>query len=137
MNGFAENRKRYSWRVARRGTKRYSVIGARHGAVAFLRLKMISSNFIVKDRGDEVHDSGSSRSVAGEEIAVYDMYSDTSGTVTISAPPITSSALPPHPACKPRYVLTIAGTQWKATEACAEYLGLLNRMVEKFMADHP
>jgi uncharacterized protein YneR len=33
--------------------------------------------FIVKDRGDEVHDSGFSRSVATKDIAVYDMYSDT------------------------------------------------------------
>jgi hypothetical protein len=62
--------------------------------------------FIVKDRGDEVHDSGSSRSAATEDITVYDTYSDTSGTITISGSPGT----PRGAIRKPMYVLTIAGT---------------------------
>ena len=31
----------------------------------------------------------------------------------------------------------IGGAEWLVTEACAKYLDLLRRMVEKFNADHP
>ena len=38
---------------------------------------------------------------------------------------------------KPAYNFTIDGVERKATDACAEYLTLLERMLAEFKADHP
>jgi hypothetical protein len=40
-------------------------------------------------------------------------------------------------AYKPTFNFTIDGAERKATEACAAYLVLLQRMVATFEADHP
>jgi hypothetical protein len=89
--------------------------------------------FIVKDRGDEVHNTGSSRSAATDDIPVYDSYSEPGITMTVAAPP----GAPPAVIRKPMYCFAIAGTGQKATEACAKYLTLLNQMVAKFAEDFP
>jgi len=61
------------------------------------------------------------------------LYADPSGTCYVSAPPGT-----PRPVLhRPAYYFTIDGIERRATEACAEYLGLLDRMVAQFQADHP
>lgn len=91
--------------------------------------------FMVDDRNIEVHESGSSRSVGQEDIkiGVGGSYSDESGTLEVSGSPSVllgvDTAAVIH---KPTYNFTIDRTERKATEACAEYLALLKRMVEKF-----
>jgi hypothetical protein len=89
---------------------------------------------MVDDRNDEVHKSGSSRSVAQEGVPLPMGTSHRDGgTVLISGAP----GMPPPVAYKPTYSFTIDGAERKATEACTEYLTLLQRMVAKFEADHP
>jgi len=91
--------------------------------------------FMVDDRNIEVHESGSSRSVGQEDIkiGVGGSYSDESGTLEVSGSPSVllgvDTAAVIH---KPTYNFTIDRTERKATEACAEYLALLKRMVERF-----
>jgi hypothetical protein len=97
--------------------------------------------FMVDDRNDEVHESGSSRSVGTQGIEVGDRYADKSGALEVShaAALYLSEGLPIPRAVirKPTYAFSIGGTERKATEACAEYLALLHRMVEKFKAENP
>lgn len=90
--------------------------------------------FLVYDRNVEVHASGSSRSVKTEEIKIVGgSYSDKSGTSEVFGPP----GMPPAIIYKPGYFFAIDGVERKATEACAEYLAVLERMLAKFKADHP
>jgi hypothetical protein len=93
--------------------------------------------FMQEDRRVEVHGSGSGRGVKTEEIKVSsgDTYSDSSGTLTVSS----SFLLGNDPAVirKPSYSFTIEGAERIATEACEEYLELLERMVAEFKADYP
>jgi hypothetical protein len=90
--------------------------------------------FMVDDRNVEVHESGSSRGVKTEEINIVGgSYSDKSGTTEVFGPPGVSPAY----IVKPAYFFTIAGIDRKATEACAEYLALLKRMLAEFTAAHP
>jgi hypothetical protein len=97
--------------------------------------------FMVDDRIDEVHESGSGRSVGTQDIEVGDTYADKSGTLyTSPSAALHLSKQSPIPRVvirKPTYAFTIAGTDRKATEACAEYLALLDQMVEKFKAENP
>jgi hypothetical protein len=55
------------------------------------------------------------------------------GIMTISGPP----GMPPTVGDKRTYNFTIDGAERKATEACAAYLALLQRMVGQFEAHHP
>jgi hypothetical protein len=89
--------------------------------------------YLADERAAEVHQSGSARVQKTEDIPVGDSYSDSSGTLYVFAPPGT----PPAIVHKPAYFFTIDGTDRKATETCAKYLGLLDRMVAKFKADNP
>jgi hypothetical protein len=90
--------------------------------------------FMVDDRNQEVHESGSRRSMGQEEIGLPIGESHIEGgIVTICGPP----GMPPAVAYKPTYSFTIDGTERNATEAGAAYLALLQRMVEKFETDHP
>jgi len=98
--------------------------------------------FLVDDRNVEVHESGSGRSVKTAEIPLSGntTYSDDSGTLQVFAPPrplIPQRVGPDAVIMKPSYHFTIAGAERKATDACAEYLSLLTRMVEQFKADRP
>jgi hypothetical protein len=92
--------------------------------------------FMVDDRIHEVHESGSSRSVAQEDITLtvgMTYLDDDMGMVTIGGRPDQ----PPVLIRKQTYNFTIDGAERKATEACAAYLALLQRMVGEFEADHP
>ena len=64
-------------------------------------------------------------------MGVGSAYSDKSGTVAAMGSPWAG----PVVIYKPTYNITIAGTERKATEACGEYLALLERMVAPFKAD--
>ena len=94
--------------------------------------------FMVNDRNDEVHESGSSRSVGQEDIkvGVGSSYSDGSGTLEVFGSP---SVLLGHDNAavihKSTYYVTIDGAERTATEACATYLALLQRMVAQFETD--
>jgi hypothetical protein len=90
--------------------------------------------FMVDDRIAEVHASGSSRSEAreGVEFGIGTHHVD-GGMITISGPP----GMPPAVVDKRTFNFTIDGAVRKATEACADYLALLQRMVARFEADHP
>lgn len=57
---------------------------------------------------------------------------DKSGMHYSSGPPEATAFIE-----KPTYSFTIDGVDRKATDVCAEYLGLLDRMVEEFKRDHP
>lgn len=89
---------------------------------------------MVDDRNDEVHERGSSRSVAQEsvEFAVGAHHID-GAVMDVTGPP----GMPPAVVYKPTYRFTIGGVERNATEACATYLALLQGMVAKFEADHP
>ncbi len=90
--------------------------------------------FMVDDRNDEVHESGSCRSVGQEDIELgIGEHRLPGGLFTISGPP----GMPPVVIHKPTYNFAIDGAERNATEACAAYLGLLRRMVAEFEADHP
>jgi hypothetical protein len=92
--------------------------------------------FMVDDRNVEVHESGSSRSVAQEDITLavgMKYWDDDMGMVTIGGPP----DMPPVLIRKQTYNFTIDGAERKATEACTDYLALLQRMVARFEADYP
>ena len=89
--------------------------------------------FIVDDRNIEVHESGSSRAVKANEIPIVGgSHTDKSGTTEMFGPPGVEGYI-----VKPAYFFTIAGIDRKATEACAEYLALLARMLAEFKAAHP
>jgi len=91
--------------------------------------------FMVDDRNDEVHESGSSRSVAQEgvplSVGTTSPTDDVTGFICSGTP-----GTPAPVAYKPTYNFTIHGVERKATEACAAYLALLQLMVVKFEADH-
>lgn len=96
--------------------------------------------FMVDDRNDEVHESGSSRSMRQEDIkiGVGSSYSDESGTLQVFGSPsvllgVDTAAI----IQKPTYYVTIDGAERGVTEACAAYLALLQRMVGQFEAAHP
>ena len=90
--------------------------------------------FMVDDRNLEVHESGSSRGVKTEEIEIVGgSHTDKSGTTEVFGPP----GMPPAYIIKPAYFFVIAGIDRKATEACAEYLALLARMLVEFKAARP
>jgi hypothetical protein len=93
-------------------------------------------NFMATDRRLEVHAKGSTRSVRTEEIIVHGSYSDKSGRVEVSGS-LPLGTLPFASIFKPAYNFTIQGVEWKATDACAEYLALIDQMLAKFQADHP
>jgi hypothetical protein len=85
--------------------------------------------FMVEDRDREVHASGSHRTVAQESVPLPMGTSHLDGaTIFIAGPP----GMPPTVATKPTYNFAIDGTEGKATEVCAEYLSLLQQMVEEF-----
>jgi hypothetical protein len=95
------------------------------------------SKFMVDDRNDEVHESGSSRSVAQEDITLTPGMKywdeDMMSMVTIGG----RADMPPALIRKQTYNFTIDRAERRATEACAAYLALLQRMVEEFEAEHP
>ena len=87
--------------------------------------------FMVDDRDVEVHESGSSRRVGIESrefgLGIHKL---ASGTFEVSGPPDVPPVIIPTPA----YYFTIDGVERKATEACGEYLALLEQMVAAFIA---
>ena len=90
--------------------------------------------YMADDRALEVHESGSGRNATVEYSAISgNTYSDDSGVLTVFAPPGTS----PGAIVKPAYYFTIGGANKKVTEACAEYLTLLDQMIADFKAAHP
>ena len=91
--------------------------------------------FMVDDRNDEVHESGSSRSVAEESVPLpMGTYRTADGIFNLDGGP---PGMPPVVAYRPTFNFTIDGVERRATEACAAYLALLQRMVTRFEADHP
>jgi hypothetical protein len=92
--------------------------------------------FMVDDRNVEVHESGSSRSVAQGDVTLtvgMKYFDEDMGVVTIGGPP----DMPPALIRKQTFNFAIEGAERKATAACAAYLALLQRMVAKFETDHP
>jgi hypothetical protein len=99
--------------------------------------------FFADDRRTEVHEKGSKREVKQESIPVRGHYSDKSGTLEAFSTPLPLAVaydVPPGERdaviYKPAYFFTIEGRKRKATEACADYLAVLKRMVAQFKADH-
>jgi hypothetical protein len=86
--------------------------------------------FMVKERNDEVHRSGSSHTVGTENRELGPgVHTLASGTHTVAGPPdIYPLAIIRTPA------YYFSGTERKATEACERYLAVLKRMVEDFKA---
>jgi hypothetical protein len=85
---------------------------------------------MIDDRNDEVHDRGSGHSVGQEGVAFgIGTHHTPDGTIIIGSHPFTAYG--------PSYSFTIDGVDRKVTEACGEYLALLQRMVAEFQADLP
>jgi hypothetical protein len=87
-------------------------------------------DFMREDHNHEVDRSSSSRTVK-TKVGIASVHSDKSGTVAAMGSPWAG----PVVIYKPTYNFTIAGAERKATEACGEYLALLERMVAAFKAD--
>jgi len=88
--------------------------------------------FMVDDRNDEVHEGGSSRTVTTENREFgAGTHKLADGTMDVTGAPgfarVTIHA--------PGYYFTIGGIERKATEACGEYLALLEQMVAAFRTD--
>jgi hypothetical protein len=99
--------------------------------------------FFMDDRNLEVHESGSDRDVKQESVPVRGYYSDKSGTLVAFSTPLPLAVahdVPPSERdavmYKPAYFFTIKGRERKATDACAECLAWLERMVAQFKAEH-
>jgi hypothetical protein len=87
--------------------------------------------FMIDDRNVEVHESGSSRSVAQEGVEFpTGAHQVDSGVLEIFGPP----GMPPAVVYRPTYNFTIDGADHKATQACASYLKLLRKLVSQFEA---
>jgi len=90
--------------------------------------------YMVDDRILEVHESGSGRNATLEYSAIPgNTYSDSSGVLTVFAPPGT----PLGTIGKPAYYFTIGGANKRVTEVCTDYLALLDRLVADFKVAHP
>jgi hypothetical protein len=90
---------------------------------------------MVEDRNVEVHESGSSRTVRTENRQFgAGTHKLADGTMDVVGPP---GVFPLVTTPAPGYYFPIDGIERKATEACAEYLRLLEQMVAKFKADKP
>src|SRR6516225_4445180 len=88
--------------------------------------------FMVDDRNDEVHEGGSSRTVTTENREFgAGTHKLADGTMDVTGAPgfarVTIHA--------PGYYFTIEGVERRATEACGEYLALLEQMVAAFRTD--
>jgi hypothetical protein len=82
-----------------------------------------------RDRAQEVHRTGSSRAAGQESVELgVGEHRFRDATVTVSG-----AGAVIH---KSTYNYTINGAERKATEACAEHLGLLRKMVTEFEAAH-
>jgi hypothetical protein len=91
-------------------------------------------SFMVDDRDVEVHEKGSTRTVGQEGVKFGDgTHHIEGGTVMIAGPP----GMEPAVTYRPSYSYTISGSNREVTEACAEHLALLRRMVDRFESDHP
>jgi hypothetical protein len=89
-------------------------------------------DFMRKDRNHQVHRRGSSRTLKTENREVgAGTYSLPSGTHEVSGPP---DVFPLATIRLAAYYFTIDGVERKATEACGEYLALLEQMVAAFKA---
>jgi hypothetical protein len=92
--------------------------------------------FMVDDRIAEVHASGSRRSVGQESVEFgigEHRLPGGGGMVGVAGPP----GMPPAVVNRPTCSFIIDGTDRRATEACRDYLALLERMVSQFETDHP
>lgn len=91
--------------------------------------------FMADDRAEEVHRSGSIRSVAQERVPFGEgehRLPFGQGTLSISGPP----GMPPAELQRPAYSYTIGTIDRKVTDACRDYLALLRQMVSEFAATH-
>ena len=93
--------------------------------------------FMVNDRNVEVHESGSSRSVAHESVEFRAGTHRVEGGFIDVVDGFGPPGMPSAVLSKPTYSFTTDGAERKATEACADYLMLLRRMVSQFEADYP
>jgi hypothetical protein len=85
--------------------------------------------FLIDDRNDEVHQSGSIRSEAQEGVEFPIGTHHVGGSmISISGPP----GMPPTVVFKRTFLYTIDGTKRPVIEACTEYLALLARMAKQF-----
>ena len=95
---------------------------------------------LIIDRNIEVHENGSSRNVGHEDIPLgYGEYRFSDGSkieISGTPSPLSGDNTPPASVRRRTYSFTIAGVERKATDACRDYLDLLNRMVAQFEADH-
>jgi hypothetical protein len=90
--------------------------------------------FMREDRVAEVHHGGSNRTVGHEDITLgIGEHRLPGGLFTVFGPP----GMPPAVVHKPTFYFTIDGVNYKATEACAVYFALLQRMVAAFTAATP
>jgi hypothetical protein len=95
-------------------------------------------DFMRELRVREVHKRGSQRNVKVEEIPIHGTCSDASGRVEVFSPPATLEfRSSPAIIRKPAFSFTIGGIERKATDACADYLALLVRMVTQLKTDRP
>jgi hypothetical protein len=95
--------------------------------------------FMVDDRNKDIHERGSSRNV-GQEAVEFGIgtHPVDGGTITVGGIPAPLSSVKPTAILyRPTYSFTIDGVDRKVTEASAEYLALLRRMVAQFETDHP
>jgi hypothetical protein len=95
-------------------------------------------DFMRNARDKEVHHGGTGQIVKQKEIKVGygGTYSDNSGTLQVmGSPPALISADTSATIVMPEYFFNIAGAERRVSEACEEYLNLLEQMVAQYKAD--
>ena len=96
-------------------------------------------DFMREDRRREIHTyGGSRRGVESKEIkvGVGGSYSDKSGTLTVMGSPSAVLGIDTGATVSmPQYFFDICGVKRRATEVCAEYLNLLEKMLATYRAN--
>jgi hypothetical protein len=84
--------------------------------------------FMIDDRGQEVHATGSTRKQGEVAVPIKGNYSDASGRVIVTN---SLPGTPPAEFMKPTYDFSIDGKQVAVLDACDKYV----RLLERFVAD--
>jgi len=90
--------------------------------------------FFAEDRNVEVRETDSKRTEKETPLALAKTQHQEGGAkATVTGPPGSY----PLAAAEREYVFEIDGVPHKVTDACAEYIKVLKKMVAQFNADHP
>ena len=83
------------------------------------------------ERVAAVHQTGPNFSIQQESIPIYNFYQDSTGTITVAAPPAIFMTGPPATIFKPTYYFQMNDEPREVSIVCSRYYSLLSDLVEK------